>query len=162
MDTLAIFGLQLTYSLVVWGLIARWIFSPRLKPLALNQALFWLLLPHLFRHVGLSFLVPGVGGEGLSDAFVFTTAFGDLAAAMLALASIFALRANKSWALSLVWVFNIVGTIDLVKALSNADQVPLLGAAWYIPTMFVPLLLVTHMMVFARLIGKKNVPVNAS
>lgn len=56
----------------------------------------------------------------------------------------------------LVWVFNIVGTVDLLYALSHPDAVPSLGAAWYIPTFFVPLLLITHFMIFARLLRKED------
>jgi hypothetical protein len=54
----------------------------------------------------------------------------------------------------LVWLFNIVGTADLLNALRQADAVPHLGTTWYIPTFLVPLLLVTHVMIFARLLRR--------
>lgn len=38
-------------------------------------------------------------------------------------------------------------------ALRQAEAVPNLGATWYIPTFFVPVLLVTHVMIFSRLLG---------
>ena len=60
MDTLAIFGLQFFLSLVVWGLIAKWLLAPRLETKSPHQALFFLTLPHAFRYLGLVFLVPGV------------------------------------------------------------------------------------------------------
>ena len=56
----------------------------------------------------------------------------------------------------LAWGFNIVGTADLLFTLSHADAVPDLGATWYIPTFLVPLLLVTHFMMFMRLIRGGN------
>ena len=60
--------------------------------------------------------------------------------------------AKWSGAIGLVWVFNIVGTVDLANALRHVDVVSGFGAVWYIPTMLVPLLLVTHFMMFARLV----------
>ena len=63
---------------------------------------------------------------------------------------------GRSGVLVLVWIFNIVGTVDLLYAHSHADVIPDVGAAWYIPTMFLPLLLVTHFMIFVRLIRKES------
>jgi len=94
--------------------------------------------------------------QGLPDSFAIPTAYGDLISAVLALLALGALRTGRTGALVLVWIFNIVGTVDLVLALSHADAVPLIGAAWYIPTFWVPLLLVTHVMIFVRLIKKES------
>lgn len=121
-----------------------------------DKALFWLILPHTFRHVGMVFLVPGLSSGELPDNFATPTAYGDLISAVLAIISIILLRARKFGAVPLIWVFNIVGTLDLVLALSHAEAVPMLGATWYIPTMFVPLLLVTHAMIFMRLLKRKS------
>ncbi len=60
MDIQAIFGLQFLLSLVVWGVVARFLLSPRLARLPQYEALLWLSLPHAFRHIGMVFLVPGV------------------------------------------------------------------------------------------------------
>ena len=154
MDTLAIFGLQLFLSLVVWGLIAKWFLAPWLETKSPHQALFWLTLPHAFRHLGMVFLVPGVVGQALPHAFAAPAAYGDLAAGVLALGALIALRTGWRGAVALVWVFNVVGTVDLLNALRHANAVPDLGAAWFIPTFFVPLLLVTHFMIFARLLRR--------
>jgi hypothetical protein len=155
MDILAIFGLQVIFSFMVWGLLAKWLFSPALEQLSNHQALFWLTLPHAFRHIGMAFLVPGIVAQTLPHSFAITTAYGDLISAALAVMVMIALKAGWSRVLGLIWVFNIIGTVDLLYALSHADAVPSLGAAWYIPTFFVPLLLVTHFMIFARLIRKE-------
>ena len=66
--------------------------------------------------------------------------------------AVFLLRAKSSGAIGLVWLFNTVGTLDLANALRHVDVVSGFGAVWYIPTMLVPLLLVTHVMMFGRLI----------
>jgi len=42
----------------------------------------------------------------------------------------------------------------LLNALRHLDIASSLGAAWYIPTFFVPLLLVTHYMSFVRLLRR--------
>ena len=154
MDTQAIFGLQFFLSLVVWGLLAKWLLAPWLETKSPHDALFWLTLPHAFRHMGMVFLVPGVVARPLPSGFATPAAYGDLVTGVLALLALIALRAGWAGALVLVWLFNIVGTVDLLNALRQANVVPDFGAAWYIPTLFVPLLLVTHFMSFARLLKR--------
>ncbi|MDH3669963.1 MAG: hypothetical protein OES46_02215 [Gammaproteobacteria bacterium] len=154
MDTQAIFGLQFLLSLVVWGLIAKWLLAPWLATMAQHQALFWLTLPHAFRHIGMVFLVPSVVAQPLPNAFAIPAAYGDLAAGVLALLALIALRTGWAGALALVWLFNIVGTVDLLNALRHLNVPPAFGATWYIPTFLVPLLLVTHFMIFVRLLRR--------
>lgn len=156
MTPLAIFATQLSLSLFVYALIARWYVSPWLADKSLNTALILLILPHATRHVGLSFLVPGVAGGPFPEGFAQAVAYGDLLSGVLAILSVFALRSKWSLAIPLVWIFNIVGTADLVNALHHADAVPNLAAVWYIPTFWVPMLLVTHYMVFARLLKRRQ------
>ena len=157
MSVRAIFGLQVVLSLVVYSLIARWYVVPRLAALPLRDALTPLLLLHAFRYLGMVFLVPTVVGPALPAAFAVPAACGDLLAALLALLAIAALRQAWPLAIPLVWLFNVEGTLDLVNAfyqgLRNNVQ---LGAAYYIPTVAVPALLVTHAMIFAMLIRRSR------
>ncbi len=162
MDPLAIVGLQLFLSVVVWGLIAKWLVTPWLETKSRHEALFWLTLPHAFRHVGMVFLVPGVVGQTLPESFAAPAAYGDLVTGVLALLALIALRTGWRGTLALVWVFNIVGTVDLLNALRHQDVVPNFGAAWFIPTFLVPLLLVTHFMMFARLLKPGAMPEHAA
>jgi len=76
-----------------------------------------LLIPHTFRFLGLSFLIPGVVSPSLSPAFAVPAAYGDLVAAVLADIAILALAARVSWAIPIVWVFNVWGSIDLLHAI---------------------------------------------
>ncbi len=154
MDTQAIFGLQFVRSLVVWGLIAKSLLAPWLAKMPQHQALFWLTLPHAFRHIGMVFLVPGVVAQPLPADFALPAAYGDLVTGVLALLALIALRTGWAGAVALVWLFNIVGTVDLLNALRHVDVAPAMGAAWYIPTFLVPLLLVTHFMIFVRLLRR--------
>ncbi len=160
MSPLAIFGLQFVLSVVVMGLLAKWVLAPWLARQTQREALFWLTIPHAFRYIGMVFLVPGVVAEPLPDGFAASAAYGDLATGLLALVALVLLRANARGALAVVWLFNIVGTVDLLNALSHREVVPFFGAAWFIPTFLVPLLLVTHFMMFARLVKPGAMPEN--
>ena len=150
-DAQAIFGLQFFLSLLVIALLAKWVLAPWLASQSQREALFWLTLPHAFRHVGMVFLVPGVLAQPLPDDFAIPAAYGDLLAGVLALLVLVLLRGGSKGAIRAVWLFNVVGTVDLLNALRHVDVAPDFGAAWYIPTFLVPLLLVTHFMIFARL-----------
>ena len=152
MNTLTIFSLQLVLSITVFALIARWFVAPWLARKPIHEALLILALPHAFRHLGLAFLVPGLVGEGIPKSFATAAAYGDFASGLLAILAILALRGRWNVAMPLVWIFNVVGTLDLANALRQAEAVPHLITTWYIPTFFVPVLLVTHAMSFARLV----------
>ena len=116
------------------------------------EALRPLLLLHAFRFVGLAFVVPGVVSSELPAAFARPAAYGDLATSLLALAAFATLRRPPG--IMIVWLFNIVGTVDLLNAFYQGDRLGvaiapgLQGAAYFIPTALVPLLLVTHALVF--------------
>ncbi len=159
MDVLAIFLLQFVMSLVVWGLLAYWLLAPWLEKKSLNEALFFLTVPHAFRHIGMVFLVPGVVARPLPESFAAPAAYGDLLTGVLAFLALVALRNNWSAARVAVWLFSIVGTIDLLNAFRQPNAVPDMGAAWYVPTMLVPLLLVTQLMIFFRLLRRAEKPV---
>ncbi len=155
LDNTAIFGLQFLLSLIVYALIAKWYVAPWLAGKPVEQALVPLIFPHAFRHVGLLFLVPGVVAEPLPPEFANPAAYGDLASGVLAILALIALRGGWRVALPLVWLFSIVGTVDLFYAVFRGLSVGAggnMGATWYIPTFIVPALLVTHFMVFARLL----------
>jgi hypothetical protein len=156
MTTLTIFGLQLVLSLLVFALIAKWYVVPRLACQPLRLELMALIFPHAFRHVGLAFLVPGLVSESLPDSFAITTAYGDFISGLLAILSLVALRQKWVLAIPLVWIFNLVGSVDLLNALRQAEAVPHLLTTWYIPTFWVPLLLVSHALMFTRLLRRKQ------
>lgn len=94
--------------------------------------------------------------QPLPAAFSGPAAYGDLAAGLLALLALAALHYRWAGAIALVWSFNLVGTLDLLNALRHVDVAPLFGATWYIPTLLVPLLLVTHGLIFVRLLTDRD------
>jgi hypothetical protein len=151
MTPVQIFGLQFALSLVVGSLLARWHVWPRLAALPTRRALPPLLF-HATRYIGLVFLVPTVVPPGVPVAFAVPAAYGDLLAAGLALVALLALRGEWPGALALCWLFNVVGTADLLYALSQGVRLDVqLGAAYYIPILVVPVLLITHVMIFVLL-----------
>ncbi|EPJ44970.1 MAG: hypothetical protein OFPI_38510 [Osedax symbiont Rs2] len=152
MDTLAIFLTQLIISIFVFALLAKWVVHPWLADKKTKIALMILIAPHSLRHIGLTFMVPSVTDPAIPESFVFTTAWGDFTAGILALIALFALKNSWKLAIPLVWIFNLEGFVDLIYALSQAEAVPTLAGTWYIPTFIVPLLLVSHIMIFIGLI----------
>jgi hypothetical protein len=156
MSVRSIFQLQIVVMILLFALTAAWYWAPRLAGRSLGDALIPLLLVHLTRVLGLTLLVPGVVDPNLPRDFADQAAYGDLIAAGLALLSIVALRTRQRFALAVVWVFTLWGVGDLVNAFVQGDRIELgryqLGAGWYIFTVMVPALLVTHFMVAARLV----------
>ncbi len=153
MTPTAIFLLQFAMSLLVFAVIAAWYTAPWLAKLTAPIAFSVLLLPHAFRHIGMSFMVPNLNSGELPEAFASAASYGDLLSVLLAIAALAALRWWSAIALPLIWVFNIVGSADLINALRQAEAIEHFGATWFIPTFIVPLLLVTHVMIFARLLS---------
>ena len=153
MTTQQIFGLQVALSFLVYGLVAKWYVGPRLATLPLGAGLAPLLVLHALRHMGMVFLVPTVVGPSVPASFAMPAAYGDLLAGLLALAALIALRGAWSVAIPIVWVFNVVGLLDLVNAFYQGLSADVqLGAAYYIPTFIVPALVITHVMVFRMLL----------
>src|SRR5262249_5767647 len=108
-----------------------------------------------FRFIGLAFLVPGVVSPDLPGGFARPAAYGDLIAAVLALLALVGLQSGLG--IGLVWVFNVWGSADLLYAfyqglLGVGIEPGQLGAAYFIPTFLVPLLLITHGLVFRLLL----------
>jgi len=152
MNIQLIFILQFALSIVVVGLLAKWYAVPWLAEKSFYVVLMILLVPHAFRHVGMSFLVPALNQPDMPMNFSTAAAYGDLLSGLLALMALIALKSRWSIAIPLVWIFSIVGTVDLINALRQDGAILYMGATWFIPTFLVPVLLVTHVMVWARLI----------
>jgi len=111
---------------------------------------------HSVRFVGLVFLVPGVVSPDLPAAFARPAAYGDLITAVLALLALAGLQSRLG--IVLVWVCNLWGSADLLNAFYQGDRTGLghapglMGAAYFIPTLLVPLLLTTHWLMFRLLL----------
>jgi hypothetical protein len=153
-----IFFISIAFSLTAWGIVtARYIWPElRLRPAA--EALRPLLILHSFRFIGLAFLIPGVVSPDLPSSFAHSAAYGDIIAAILALLSLLLLSRGAGFVLT--WIFNLWGSADLLNAFYQANHAGLLagqlGAAYFIPTVGVPLLLITHGLAFRILLQHRN------
>ena len=95
------------------------------------------------------FLLPGVVGPHLPAGFAVFAAYGDFVTGMLAILTLLTVRIRPLfW--SFVVAFNLVGTTDILVDYYHAVEAGLptlagqLGAAYAIPIVYVPLLMITH------------------
>jgi hypothetical protein len=155
MSQLALYGTAIGFSFIAWGLVTAHYIWPVLRGRSTADALRPLVLLHCFRFVGLAFVVPGVVSPELPAAFANPAAYGDLMAAVLALLALAAGLQTKLGN-ALVWVFNAWGTADLLFAFYQGIRIGMepgqLGATYFIVVVLVPLLLITHGLVFRLLL----------
>jgi len=161
MPSPVLFGISAAFGLVVWGAVAWLYIWPVLRERPRPENLKPILLLHAFRFLGLAFLLPGVVSPELPAAFGQPVAYGDFITAILALLALATLGSRTGTVLT--WVFNTFGAADLLFAfyLGNRIALPntpgLLGAGYFILAAYVPLLLITHGLVFRILLGTKAV-----
>ncbi len=157
-----LFAISVAFGTAVWGAVAWQYIWPALKERPSPENLKPILLLHGFRFLGLTFLLPGVVSADLPAVFAQPVAYGDLITAMLALLALMSLGTGTGTVLT--WVFNVFGAADLFFAfylgsrIALPDTPGLLGAGYFILTAYVPLLLITHGLVF-RLLMKTRVAV---
>jgi hypothetical protein len=157
MPTEIIFSMHLILGYAAWLLCFRAYILPRLKSMDHVEAHRSIATLHSFRFFGLVFIVPGVVGPNLPAHFATFAAYWDLATGVLAILALLTVKTRPLfWAL--VAAFNFVGTVDLVLDYYHATQVGLpalagqLGAAYAIPIIYVPLLMITHFAAFYLLL----------
>ena len=152
------FFANIAFSFIAWGIVAARYIWPELRLRQPAEALRPLLILHSFRFIGLAFLIPGVVSPALPAAFAHSAAYGDIIAATLALVSLLSLPGGTG--VVLAWAFNVWGAADLLNAFYQANHAGLLpgqlGATYFIPTVLVPLLLITHGLAFRILLQRGN------
>jgi hypothetical protein len=144
-----VFDVHLVLGYVAWLLCFGVYVLPKLRSMERVEAHRAIATLHSFRFFGLVFLVPGVVGPHLPAGFATFAAYGDFATGVLAMLALLTFRARPLfWAF--VVAFNLVGTADLLLNYAHATQVGLpavageLGATYVIPIIYVPLLMITH------------------
>jgi hypothetical protein len=150
-----ILTVNLLFSTLVFWIAARLYVVPRLATSEPKTLLVPILLLHALRHLGLMFLAPGGIYPGIPSRFAEPAAFGDLAAALLALLALAAVTHDWKSARWCVWLFNVEGSLDLLTAITLAtmyEAAPYMGPAYWIPAFWVPALLVTHYITFVILV----------
>src|SRR5580692_9137610 len=151
-----IFNLHLILGYVAWLLCFRAYLLPRLKSMDHVAAQRAIATLHSFRFFGLVFIVPGVVGN-LPVSFATFAAYWDLATGVLAMLALLTVRIRPLFWLFVV-AFNLVGMVDLILDYYHAIRVGLpalagqLGATYVIPIIYVPLLMITHVVAFYLLL----------
>ena len=160
-----IWGASAAFGFLAWGVFAAQYIWPSISKRERAGALRPILVLHGFRYIGLAALIPGVVAPQLSTTvFARDLAYGDVAAATLALIALAALRTRLAG--SLIWIFSIFGTADLLNAFYQGSRISLpatpglLGAEYFIPIFAVPLLMITHVLVF-RVLMRREVGVRS-
>ena len=147
-------SIAFSFSFIAWGIVTASYIWPELRFRPRAEGLRPVLMLHSFRFIGLAFLVPGVVSPDLPSAFAHSAAYGDIIAAILALLSLLLLPSAAGVAVA--WIFNLWGTVDILNAFYQANHAGLLagqlGAAFFLPTLVVPLLVITHGLAFRILL----------
>jgi hypothetical protein len=162
-----IFNLHLVLGYVAWLLCFRAYLLPRLKSMDQIEAHRTIATLHSFRFFGLVFILPGVIGPNLPASFTTFAAYWDLATGVLAMLALLAVRLRPLFWL-LVVAFNLVGVIDLILDYYHAVRVGLaamagqLNATYAIPVIYVPALMITHVIAFYLLLRPQPKAMRAS
>lgn len=144
-----LFLIQLVLGYVAWSLCFNTYFLPRLRSIRRADAHRAIATLHSFRFFGLVFILPGVIGPHLPMSFATSAAYADLATGVLAMLALLTVRIRPAFWFFVV-AFNLVGVMDLLVDYYHAIRGGLpalagqLGAAYAIPILYVPLLMITH------------------
>ena len=140
-------------SLVAWTIVTVVHVAPWLARRTRREALLVVVTPHLFRHVGVLALFPGIGTP--PPEWSVPLAWGDTATALLAALTMIALHREGSYAIPITWVFNVFGILDLLHNAGNAVALvvaPTLGPIAFVVAFGVPMMFIAHVLVFRTLL----------
>jgi len=148
MSTETVFRIHLVSGYVAWLLCFGVYILPWLRSMERVEAHRAIATLHSFRFFGLVFIVPGVAGN-LPAGFAAGAAYGDFATGVLAMLALATVRIRPLFWASVV-AFNVVGIADILNDYYHAVMANLaatagdLGALYAIPILYVPILMITH------------------
>ena len=153
---------------LIWTLTALILFAcwkvPTLQRWVMTVELRWLVLLHLTRFVGFYFFLLSSRGE-LPFAFAAPAGWGDITVAALAVL-LLALSNARNWTMLIIW--NTIGLTDILFVVMTALRLGL--EDWrsmhalrefpfsLLPTFLVPLIIVSHVLIFFRAAKLKSKP----
>ena len=156
-----IFQIHLVFGYIAWLLVFGAYVRPKLRSTGWVDAQRAIATLHSFRFFGLVFILPGVVGT-LPGSFARFAAYGDFATALLAIVALLTARIPSSFRVFVI-AFNIAGIADILIDYYHATAAGLplvagqLGAAYAIPVLYVPLLMITHGIAFYLLLRPRRV-----
>jgi hypothetical protein len=162
-----LFLIHLVLGYVVWLLCFSVYILPRLRSMGRVEAHRAIATLHSFRFFGLVFILPGVVGPNLPSSFAVFAAYADLATGVLAMLALLTVRMRPLFWLFVV-AFNLVGTTDLILDYYHAVQSGLpalagqLASAYAIPIIYVPLLMITHLVALYWLLRPQSIAADAT
>jgi len=152
-----IFRTHLVLGYVAWFLCFGAYIWPWLKAMDRIEAQRAIATLHSFRFFGLVFILPGAVGPNLPAHFATVAAYDDFATGILAILALLTVSLRPLFWLFVV-AFNVVGVTDLVLDYYDATLADLparageLGAMYWIPIIYVPVLMITHIAAFYLLV----------
>src|SRR5580698_5161351 len=155
-----IFRLHLVFGYAAWLLCFGTYIWPRLKTMEPVDAQRAIATLHSFRFFGLVFILPGIVSRDLPASFSTFAAYWYFATGILAIMALLAVRIRPLFWLFVV-AFNVVGFVDLIRNYYEAVQLGLpanageFGAAYAIPVLYVPLLMITHVTAFYLMVRSR-------
>jgi hypothetical protein len=156
-----LFQTHLVLGYVAWLLCFGVYILPRLKTMDHVEAQRAIATVHSFRFFGLVFILPGIVGPNLPVDFATFAAYWDLATGVLAMLALLTVRIRPLFWLFVV-AFNVVGMADIIFDYYHAVEVGLpalageLGSAYAIPIIYVPVLMITHVIAFYLLVRRRS------
>jgi hypothetical protein len=156
-----LFQTHLIFGYVAWLLCFGAYIWPRLKAMDHFDAQRAIATLHSFRFFGLVFMLPGVVGPNLPASFAVFAAYWDFTTGVLAMLALLTVRIRPLFWLFVV-AFNLVGFVDLIFNYYHAVQIGLpakageFGATYAIPILFVPVLMITHVVAFYLLMRSRT------
>ena len=166
MSAETLFRIHLVLGYVAWLLCFGAYVWPKLRSMDRVEAHRAIATLHSFRFFGLVFLLPGVVGPNLPADFATFAAYGDFATGVLAMLALLTVRIRPLFWLFVV-AFNLVGAADILVDYYNATVAGLpalageLGATYAIPILYVPLLMITHVIALYWLVRPEPMTVRA-
>lgn len=157
-----IFQIQLIFGYVAWLLVFRAYLMPKLRSMSWVDTQRAIATVHSFRFFGLVFILPGVVGTQLPASFARFSAYGDFLTAVLAIIALLTVRRRTVFRLFVI-AFNVAGAADILIDYYHAIVAGLpfvagqLGAAYVIPVIYVPVLMITHGIAFYLLLRPQRV-----
>jgi len=161
MSTATIFDIHLVLGYVPWLLAFGAYVWPWLSSMDRVEAQRLIATLHSFRFFGLVFIVPGVVGSNLPTGFATFAAYGDFATGVLAMLALLTVRTRPLFWLFVV-AFNLVGAADILIDYYHGNQFDLpalageLGATYAIPILYVPVLMMTHVVALYLLLRPQS------
>ena len=157
MSQATVFWIHLFLGYVAWLLFFSAYAWPKLKTMDWVESQRAIATLHSFRFFGLVFILPGVIGPNLPGSFAEFAAYGDFATGILAILALLTVRVRPLFSLFVI-AFNVVGAADIIIDYYHGNQVGLaavagqLGATYAIPIIYVPALMITHIVAFYLLV----------